>query len=321
MHVLVLGSGAGGGFPQWNCNTPRSRAVRAGHPGLKSRTQASIAVSADGERWLLVNASPDFRQQQLAAWDLWPRGHGEDTPVLRDSPIKSVLLSGGEIDQIAGLLSMRERQPFTLYATGTVLDLLAANPIFDALAADVVARTPIALETPFAPCDPEGRPLGLTVEAYAVPGKVPLFMESGAGADLRGEAGTTVGLNIVCEHGRRAGLHFIPGCAAIDDTLRARIDGADLLLFDGTLWRDDEMRLLGVGEKTGARMGHVSMTGWGDPDAPGCALRELADVRIGRRLFIHVNTTNPVLDDASPERAVLRARGWDVAEDNMVLSI
>jgi len=138
---------------------------------------------------------------------------------------------------------------------------------------------------------------------------------------LRGEAGTTIGLKIVCEQGRRAGLHFIPGCAAIDDALRARIDGADLLLFDGTLWRDDEMRLMGVGDKTGARMGHVSMSGWGDPDAPGCALRELNEVRIGRRLFIHVNTTNPVLDDASPERALLRAHGWDVAEDNMVLSI
>jgi len=320
MHVLVLGSGAGGGFPQWNCNTPRSRAVRAGHPGFKPRTQASIAVSSDGERWLLINASPDFRQQQLAAWDLWPKGAGEGA-LLRDSPIKSVLLSGGEIDQIAGLLSMRERQAFTLYATETVLDVLAANPVFDALAPDVVARKPVVLDTPFVPCDPEGRALGLTVEAYAVPCKVPLFMESRAGHDLRGEAGTTIGLHIVCEQGRASGLHFIPGCAAIDDTLRARIDGADLLLFDGTLWRDDEMRLLGVGEKTGARMGHISMSAWGDPDAPGCTLRELAGIRIGRRLFIHVNTTNPVLDDASPERALLRARGWDVAEDNMVLSL
>jgi len=320
MHVLVLGSGAGGGFPQWNCNTPRSRAVRAGHPNFKARTQASIAVSADGERWLLVNASPDFRQQQLAAWDLWPKGAGEGA-LLRDSPIKAVLLSGGEIDQIAGLLSMRERQALTLYAAPPVLDVLAANPVFDALAAEVVARKTITLDTPFVPTDTRGHPLGLTVNTYAVPGKVPLFMESGAGDDLRGEAGTTIGVHIVCEQGRQAGLHFIPGCAAIDDSLRARVDGADLLLFDGTLWRDDEMPLLGVGEKTGARMGHVSMSRYGDPDAPGCALRELADVRIGRRLFIHVNTTNPVLDDASPERALLRARGWEVAEDNMVLTL
>jgi len=321
MHVLVLGSGAGGGFPQWNCNTPRSRAVRAGHPDLKARTQASIAVSADGERWLLINASPDFRQQQLAAWALWP-GAGEGSAArLRDSPIKAVLLSGGEIDQIAGLLSMRERQPFNLYATQTVLDVLAANPVFDALAADVVARKPVTLDIPFAPCDAEGRALGLTVTAYAVPGKVPLYLERGAGADLRGAEGTTIGLHIICDDGRVGGLHFIPGCAAIDDALRARLEGADLLLFDGTLWRDDEMRLLGVGDKTGARMGHLSVTAHGDPDAPGCTLHDLQNVRIGQRLLIHVNTTNPVLDDTSPERALLRARGWDVAEDNMLLTI
>ncbi|VFR32058.1 Coenzyme PQQ synthesis protein B [plant metagenome] len=312
MQVLVLGAGAGGGFPQWNCNTPRSRAAREGHPALKPRTQASIAVSADGERWLLVNASPDFRQQQLAAPVLWPREG------LRDSPIKAVTLTGGELDHITGLLSMRERQPFNLYATPAVLDLLARNPVFDALHPGAVQRSAIELDAPFRPHDPTGRPLGLTVRPYTVPGKVPLFMEAGAGDDLRGSADTTVGLHIA-EDGGGAGLHFIPGCAAIDDALRARLDGADLLLFDGTLWRDDEMQLAGVGEKTGARMGHISVTHLGDPDAPGGLLHALAGVAIGRRLLIHVNTTNPVLDERSAERALLRERGWDVAEDGMTL--
>lgn len=313
VQILILGSGAGGGFPQWNCNTPRSRAAREGQPGLKPRTQASIAVSTDGNRWLLVNASPDFRQQQQANPALWPQQG------LRDSPIKAVMLSGGELDHIAGLLSMRERQPFQLYATRAVLDLLAANPVFDALHPSVVTRHAIALDCPFRPLDPQGRDLGLSVEAYAVPGKIPLFMEGAGDGNLRGSADTTVGLHIR-EDGGGNGLHFIPGCAAIDDGLRARLDGAGLLLFDGTLWRDDEMRQAGVGEKTGARMGHISITQLGDPDAPGCLLHELAGVHIDRRLLIHVNTTNPVLDELSAERAILRQHGWEVSEDGMILT-
>ncbi len=293
---------------------PRSRAAREGLPALKHRTQASIAISVDGDRWLLVNASPDFRQQQLATSALWPRKG------LRDSPIKAVTLTGGELDHITGLLSMRERQAFCLYATSTVLDLLARNPVFDALHPDVVQRCAIELDVPFQPQDPDGRPLGMTVRPYAVPGKVPLFMEAGAGDDLRGSADTTVGLHIT-EGGGGPGLHFIPGCAAIDDALRARLDGAALLLFDGTLWRDDEMLRAGVSEKTGARMGHISVTHLGDPDAPGGLLHELAGISIGQRLLIHVNNTNPVLDERSTERALLRERGWDVAEDGMALCI
>ncbi|MET4726776.1 pyrroloquinoline quinone biosynthesis protein B [Lysobacter enzymogenes] len=309
MRILVLGAAAGGGFPQWNCNTPGSRRAWHEHDGAKRRSQASIAVSADGERWLLINASPDFRQQVLALPPLWPqRG-------LRHSPIEAVLLSSGEIDHIAGLLSMRERQRFDLWASARVHELLALNPIFDALHPDYVARKPLALETPV-DIDGVDAPLGLRVTAFAVPGKVPLFMESRS-ETLQGNDDDTVGLEI--SDGRER-FYYIPGCAALTAPLRERLRGAALVFFDGTLWRDDEMQRAGVGSKTGARMGHMSIAGGNGEDDAG-TLAAFADLAVRRKLFIHLNTTNPVLDETSPERAQVRAQGWEVAEDGMELTL
>lgn len=310
MRILVLGAAAGGGYPQWNCNTPGSQRAWRQHPGHKRRTQASIAVSADGERWLLLNASPDFRQQILALPDLWPRRD------LRHSPIEAVLLTSGEIDHIAGLLSMRERQRFDLWASARVLEVLDQNPIFDCLHPDYVARKPLPLDVAL---DIAGHdaPLGLRVTAFSVPGKVPLFMESRAGGDLRGGAEETIGLEI-CDGRER--FFYIPGCASLPPALRERLYGAALVLFDGTLWRDDEMRRAGVGDKTGARMGHMSIAG-GNGDDDGGTLAAFAGLDIRRKLFIHLNTTNPVLDEFSPERAHAHSQGWQVAEDGMELRL
>ncbi len=305
MHIVVLGAAAGGGYPQWNCNTAGSRRAWRQEAGHKRRSQASIAVSTDGERWLLINASPDFRQQVLSIPLLWPqRG-------LRHSPIEAVLLTSGEIDHIAGLLSMRERQRFDLWASARVLRLLQDNPIFDALGPDYVARRPLPLDRPLAVPGLE-RPLGLEVTAFSVPGKVPLFMESRANGDLRGSDEETIGLEI--SDGQQRFL-YIPGCAAMTAALRERVRGAPLLFFDGTLWRDDELQAAGVGSKTGARMGHMSIAG--DGAADGGTLAAFAGLDVRRKLFIHLNTTNPVLDEASPERALVDAQGWEVAEDGM----
>ena len=311
MRIFVLGAAAGGGYPQWNCNTPGSQRAWRQEPGHQRRTQASIAVSADNERWLLINASPDFRQQILAQPALWPR-HG-----LRHSPIEATLLTSGEIDHIAGLLSMRERQRFDLWASARVLQLLADKPIFDALHPDYVARKALSLDTPI---DISGHdaPLGLRVTAFSVPGKVPLFMESRANGDLRGGDEETIGLEI--SDGRERFL-YIPGCAAMTDALRERLRGAALVLFDGTLWRDDEMVRAGVGSKTGARMGHMNIDGDGGDEGDGGTLAAFAPLQVRRKLFIHLNTTNPVLDEASPERAHARAHGWEVAEDGMELRL
>lgn len=309
MRILVLGAAAGGGYPQWNCNTPGSRRAWREEDGAKRRSQASIAVSADGERWLLINASPDFRQQVLALPPLWPRNG------LRHSPIEAVLLSSGEIDHIAGLLSMRERQRFDLWASKRVLELLALNPIFDALHPDYVTRKPLALDAPVE-IDGVESPLGLRVTAFAVPGKVPLFMESRS-ESLQGDDDDTVGLEI--SDGRER-FYYIPGCAALTPALRERLRGAALVFFDGTLWRDDEMQRAGVGSKTGARMGHMSIDG-GNGDGDAGTLGAFADLDVRRKLFIHLNTTNPVLDETSPERARVRAQGWEVAEDGMELTL
>lgn len=305
MEVIVLGSAAGGGFPQWNCNAPTSRAAREGGSRAKWRTQASIAVSADSERWLLVNASPDLRQQLLQNKALWPKNG------LRDTPIKAVLLTSAEIDHVAGLLSMRESQPFRLWATSSVLEILAENPIFGALSPDFVERGRFPLGEPV---DIEGRlgPLHITVSAFPVPGKVPLFLESRHPGDLAGSAEDTIGLEISCGAAR---FHYIPGCARLTPALRERLRGSSLLFFDGTLWSDTELVDLGISKKTGARMGHMSISG-----ADG-TMASFADLAIARKLFIHVNTTNPILDEVSPERAAIAAAGWDVAEDGMRISL
>lgn len=299
LRVIVLGAGAGGGFPQWNSAGPGCLRARAGDPAAPPRSQASIAASADGERWLLVNASPDLRQQIAATPALHPR-----PGALRNSPIAAVLLTGAEVDAIAGLLHLRERQPFSLLAAAPTLDVLDANPIFRALNPEFVRRRAITLDTAFGV-------LGIDVTAYAVPGKVPLFAE-GAGDPGVAEDGQAVGIALSAGGGT---LHYIPGCATMTDALRARLAGAACVMFDGTLHDDEEMIRLGAGPKTGRRMGHMPMTG------PGSALDAFATIPVARRIFVHINNTNPALLSDSPERAQLAAAGWEVAEDGMEISL
>jgi pyrroloquinoline quinone biosynthesis protein B len=307
MEVVVLGSAAGGGFPQWNCNAPLSKAARDGSIKTKWRTQASIAVSADGDRWLLVNASPDLRQQLMQTKALWPR------KAPRHSPIDAVLLTSGEIDHVAGLLSLRESQAFTLWATPRILEILGENSIFGALNPDYVARKTFPLGTAFEPTGAHGA-LGFTVEAFPVPGKVPLFLESRNQGNLGGMPEETVGLEITARNGA-ARFHYIPGCARMTPELRERLKGSALVFFDGTLWQNDEMIKLGIGQKTGARMGHMNISG------EDGTIAAFADLDVKRKVFIHVNTTNPVLDEGSPERAEITRQGWDVAEDGMRIEL
>ncbi|WP_419899184.1 pyrroloquinoline quinone biosynthesis protein PqqB [Roseomonas sp. USHLN139] len=304
IHALVLGAAAGGGFPQWNSNAEACNRARAGDPAALPRHQASLAVSADGERWFIINAAPDLRQQIAENRALQPR-HG-----LRSTPIAGVLLTGGEVDGIAGLLTLRERQPLRLMATPEVLGLLDANPIFEVLNRAIVPREAVPLEQWFPLRDAEGAESGLRALLFPVPGKVPLFMEAAADGTLAldGEEGGTVGVAI--GDGERV-LFYIPGCAAMTPALAARLRGAELVLFDGTLWRDDEMITAGLGPKTGQRMGHISATG------PAGALRAFEGLGVARKIFVHINNSNPVLLADSPERAVAAAAGWEVARDGM----
>lgn len=264
-------------------------------PG-QSAGQVSLAVSADGRHWFLINASPDLRQQILATPALWP-----DPQHLRHSPIAGVILTNAEVDAVAGLLSLREGAAFAIHAHQRVLDVLQANPIFNVLNPALVPRLPITPGLPFEPALPDGTPSGLEVEAFTVPGKVAWHRE---GADLPDD-GDTLGLTL--RAGGRA-LHVITACAAVTPALRDRLRDADLVFFDGTLWRDDEMILAGLGQKTGQRMGHLSMSG-----ADG-AVALLADLGIRQKVFVHINNSNPVLLAQSAERQQVEAAGWIIPE-------
>jgi len=303
LEAVVLGSAAGGGFPQWNSNTPACRRARAGDMAARPRTQASLAVSANGRDWFVLNASPDLRLQIEATAALHPREG------LRSSPIAGVIVPGGDVDAVAGLLHLRERHRFSVYAPARVLVVIDANPIFHVLAPDCVERVELALERQIELAG-TGGPSGIAVVAFAVPAKVPLYLEKDGQDPGIAEEGDAVGLQII-DSGTGRSFFFIPGCAAITDRLRLRLTGSELVFFDGTLWRDDEMIRLGVGNKTGRRMGHISMSG------DNGAIAAFGDLDVKRRIFIHINNSNPALLDDSPERRAAEAAGWEIAYDGM----
>lgn len=310
MRLKILGSAAGGGVPQWNCNYRYSREARVDSGAVRRRMQSSLAASADGDRWVLFNASPDISRQILDTPELHPRpGSG-----LRSTPIRAVVVTNADVDHIAGLLTLREREPFNLYATSKVLAVLDANPIFRVLDPALVRRIELPLGENTAIVGPE-ESTGIEVETYSVPGKVALFMEDGGDPQrFMSRSGDTIGLAIRAT-GSRSVAHYIPGCAAIDADLKARIAGADCLLFDGTVFRDTELADAGVGAKTGRRMGHVPIA-----DADG-SVAALADIPIGRRIFVHINNTNPILDEASEERRFVEQAGWEVGADGMEIEL
>ncbi len=302
LRVVILGAAAGGGVPQWNCGCPVCRTARTEHPELQS-TQASIAVSADGEHWFLVNASPDLRQQLIATPQLHPKP-GQ----LRHSPISGVILTNGEVDAVAGLLSMREGSPFTIYAHPKVLAVLKANSIFNVLGENNVPRRPIEVDRSFEPTLPDGAPSGLEILPFAVPGKSAWYLEGKAHPGGDTGLGDTLGLRIK-DKASAGYFYFLAACAAVDDQLRSRLAGAPLIFFDGTVWRDDELIASGLGNKTGQGMGHIAMSG------ESGAIAALADLDIGRKIFLHINNSNPALLRASPERKIAERAGWQIPAD------
>jgi pyrroloquinoline quinone biosynthesis protein B len=305
MLIKVLGSAAGGGFPQWNCNCRNCVAVRAGTPGFRARTQSSLAISRDGVSWALLNASPDLRQQIAAT----PQLHADPRRGLRHSPIKAAVLTNGDVDHIIGLINLREAQPLSIYASDRVLATIRANSVFQVLAEALVPRIEMALDKPFR-LEGAGVDLGLTVEAFAVPGKVALYLEDTASADFGSQEGDTIGLKIT-DPAEKKSFFYIPGCAAVDDGLAARLKGASIVFFDGTLFTDGEMIEQGLLNKTGARMGHISMSG-----ASG-SIAAFSQLGVGRLIYVHINNSNPALDENSPARKAIDGAGWEVGYDGM----
>jgi pyrroloquinoline quinone biosynthesis protein B len=298
MESLVLGAAAGGGFPQWNCGCGNCARARAGDPAARPRTQASVAVRGDGGRWLIVGASPDLRAQILANPELAPPAG------TRDSPIAGVVLVSGDVDGLAGLLVLREQHAFRVFAPASILRVLAENGIFASLDTALVERVEmqpdVAVDTG----------LGVRLTLLTMPGKVPLYQEAVRDAAQAAPAATYAARLEADGHV----CVVAPGCADLADAVVARLADADALFFDGTLFHDNEMIDAGLGWKTGRRMGHVSVSG------PNGTLARLGGLR-GRKVLFHINNSNPILLDDSPERAEVEAAGFSVGYDGMRVEI
>ena len=263
-----------------------------------------MAVSGDGIHWFLLNASPDLRQQIWANPPLQP---AKDD---RHSPIAGVVLTNADVDHIGGLLTLRESWPLNLFATQRVLAALESNALFNVLNPAYVSRRDLSLDRTTELALPNGASSELEVEAFAVPGKVALFME---GLDDN-TSEDTIALH-VCSPADGKHFFYIPGCAKVTPELAERLAGAPLVLFDGTLWQDDEMITTGVGVKTGQRMAHISLSGTHG------TLAAFRDLGVERRVLIHINNTNPVLIEDSPESQAVAAAGWEVGYDGMEIAL
>jgi pyrroloquinoline quinone biosynthesis protein B len=308
LRVVILGAAAGGGVPQWNCGCPVCRTARNEHPEIQS-TQASIAITGDGEHWFLINASPDLRQQLIATTQLHPKA-GK----LRHSPISGVILTNGEIDAVAGLLSMREGSPFTIYAHPRVLSILQDNSIFNVLSEKNVSRQPIELDRSFEPALPDGSPSAIEIVPFAVPGKSAWYLEGKDHPAASDGAGDTLGLRIVDKTTGKY-FYFLAACATVTEDVKTRLAGAPLVFFDGTVWRDDELIAAGLGNKTGQGMGHIAMSG------DSGAIAALAGLEIGRKIFLHINNSNPALLHDSEEREIAERAGWQIAADGTEITL
>ena len=297
MWVRVLGAAAGGGFPQWNCNCPQCRAVRDGSRPCRSRTQSSVAVSADYRRWFLLNASPDIRAQIESFPALHPRG-------IRDSPLQAVLLTDAELDHTLGLLPLREAGRLEIHATAAVHETLNnGTSLLKTLSTYAeIEWQPVATATEVSLAD------GLSYRAFPIPTNKQARFGTGKGEE------DVVGYRITDGHTGRS-LVYVPGAQELTASVRAQLEDCTCLLFDGTCWQDDELIRLGIAGKTSRDMGHLPISG------DDGSLEQLAPLPIGRKIYIHINNTNPILLEDSPERRIVEEHGLEVAADGLELEI
>ncbi len=304
MQVMLLGTAAGGGFPQWNCWCPSCRVARTDPAAAVPRSQSSAAVSADGRRWFLLNASPDVRHQI----ERIPASTPPST-TMRQVPIEGVVLTDAELDHTLGVALLREGRCLHLYATDGVTETLARDSgvLTVTRAFAEVEVTPLAIGATTALLDRRGAHAGLQVEAFTVAAGPPRF----ASAEREGH---TVGLTITAVDSGRS-VAFVPGCGELDDALLARFDRADLLLFDGTFWTDDELIRLRIAPRTARQMDHLPISG------PGGSLEQLASLRCRHKVYTHITNTNPMLRERGPERAAVERAGLAVGADGMTFTL
>jgi pyrroloquinoline quinone biosynthesis protein B len=303
MRVKILGSAAGGAFPQWNCACQNCRALRAGTFHGKPRSQTQIAITEDGRAWFLLGASPDLRAQIEATPELHPR---QGT---RHSPIAGIALANADLDHVLGLLLLRELQPLPIYSTASVRRILREdNSIFGMLhrIPDQATWTDFASGEEFSLCDAEDVDSGVRCRAWSLSDHYPSYVTAERQAQLSpGEA--SLGFFIHAKSGAR--LAYMPAVPQVNDALLAELDACDVLLFDGTFWSNTE--LIQVHDNPGnaatsRQMGHIPVEE---------TLVELAGLRRPRKIFLHINNTNPMLDEASSQYRLVRNAGWEIAED------
>ena len=302
MLVKVLGAAAGGAFPQWNCACQQCQRVRSGTFAGQPRTQAQVAISEDGAAWTLLNASPDLRTQIESTPALWPTGSS------LQSPIQSVVITAAEADTVAGLLSLREFQPLDIYATRSVLRILREdNSLFGLL--DRVPRQAAWKEIQ---PDVEFSVGELNFQPFSLPGGFPGFVPAARKSELAADE-AVLGLLIDSRSGGR--MAYLPGVATVEESWREWLDECDLLLFDGTFWSEDELCRVRGGGKPASAMGHLPLSG------PCGSLAALRGIQCPRKIFFHINNTNPILDESSQAYAEVRDAGWEVACDGMEIRI
>jgi len=304
--VRVLGSAAGGGFPQWNCGCPNCVGVRRGTIRAVARTQESVAVSADGASWFLLNASPEIRQQIESFDKLHPRAQ-------RDTPIQGIVLTNGDLDHALGLLSLRESQPLALYATQRVHSGFSeGNVLYRTLQRfdGQVTLHPLELGAPEQPLRLlNGSPSGLSMSAFAAPGKAALHLD-------QSNPGPADNIGVLIRDERTGGrLAYIPAVGASSAEVVAAASSADAVFFDGTFWSSDELIALGASTRRAEDMAHWPIGG------PEGSLQFLGGLSAGRRILIHINNTNPMLREDSAERAQVHTAGVEVAFDGMELEL
>ena len=300
MRVHVLGSAAGGGFPQWNCNCRNCDGLRRGRIKARSRTQSSVAISADAASWILIDASPDILAQLRSFPEAQP------SRAIRDTAIAGIVLTDSQIDHTTGLLMLREGPPLRVYCTDSVRDdLTTANPLFGILAHYCGVEWQRLETRDMARFHVQGVP-GLTLRAVPLSSKAPPYSRYRHDP----HEGDTLGLQVTDDATGRT-LFYAPGLGRMEPHVRAIFERANCLMVDGTFWTDDEMIRLGISDKRAEDMGHLPQSG------AGGMMEVLAGYRRARKILVHVNNTNPILDEDSSERGELTAAGIEVAHDGM----
>ncbi len=309
MRIKVLGSAAGGGFPQWNCGCANCHGLRQGTLHGKARSQAQLAVSGDRKAWFLLNASPDLRTQIEANTELHPAG-GQ-----RHSPISGVVLSSGDLDNVLGLLLLREFQPLQIYSTAAIRKIVSQDNSFFRLLERVQGQARWAEIRPGPVFElksgEQSGSCGIRCRALALPGPYPGYAQAHGRRELAAEE-AVVALALESD-GRK--MVFAPALPALTEELQAELANCDLLFADGTFWSDDELRRIRGGGPTAREMGHLPVGG------PGGTLAQLAGLKRPRKIFIHINNTNPLLDEDSLPHAQVREAGWEIAEDGWELQL